>query len=285
MPTTVKKLGTRKQRTFKNSQASVAAPKSFGDSFSVEEKLKILDDLGQADLVTIFKDWKPRQTRRPKTAPLDQRVAVTVTAGEKLMLDKELQAVRAAGETITTSEFIRNRAMASVDINGWAELAEAGLKELEALENGSQEARQRRKTILTALEEVDDPEDRGSLERELSTLNRGLDRLIAKNEKRVNRLTGRMTMADAEVIKWRALRLSVSTSDYLRLMIFSLFPNSAADAHLSLDAKRRFYVSIIDVARNGWGENPTTYNCKACASYLEEIDVLRDRVRQLESFM
>lgn len=257
-----------------------------GERMSVAEKMKILEELGQPELIDLFNEWTPRQNRRKRTgAPLDQRVAITVTNAEKVALELELKSVRDAGEKITASKFIRNRAMGSVDIHGWREIAKNALEELESLHNEGPELRSRKRQLIGLLEEVEDVEDEGMYDLELSKINTKLNRLIATNEQRKNRLTGRMSMAEAETVKWRAARLCISSSDYLRMMIFSLEPDSPADAHMSLDARRRFYVSIIDVANNGWGTPEKTYECSQCVNYVDEIDRLRDRVKQLESFV
>ena len=68
------------------------------------------------------------------------------------------------------------------------------------------------------------------------------------------------------------------------MMIFGLEPNSTADAHMSLDAKRRFYVSIIEVANNGWGNPPAIYECSQCVNYMDEIRKLRAENEQLRQF-
>lgn len=257
------------------------------ETLSVNEKLKVLEDMGRGDLIEIFKDWQPRQTRnKRKSAPLDQRVSITVTDKERMDLTHDLQAINKAGEKITVSQFVRNRALGSIDINGWREIAENALKELNEIDEQRADLVKRERQLRALIEEEDDdPEQVGLYELELSTLNTKLKKVIAQNEKRKNRLSGRMSMAEAETVKWRAARLCISTSDYLRFLIFDLLPNTAADGHMSLDAKRRFYVSVLDVADNGWGEPPTIAHCTQCSNYLDEIRRLRDRVKQMETFV
>lgn len=285
---------TMANTTVKNSQkkSSFAQPvedktySTYSEGASVEEKMKILRELGQPDLIEIFKGFQPRQARRKRTgAPLDQRVSITVTNSEKIYLDNELKSTRNAGEKISASQFIRNRAIGSIDINGWAQIARDALAELEDIATASGDLKARRRQLTILLDESDDEEDTGLYDMEMSEINRKMGKLVAKNEKRTSRLTGRMSMRESEVVKWRAARLCISSSDYLRMLIFGLEPNSNADAHLSLDAKRRFYVSIIDVANTGWGNPPNIYECSQCANYIEEIDKLRDRVKQLEAFI
>lgn len=255
------------------------------ESLTVDEKLRILEEIGQPELIELFKGWKPRPSKKKRGAPLDQRVAITVTAREKFSLDQELKSIKSSGETITASQFIRNRALGAVDIEGWRVIATKALKELEELADSQTDMRHRKRQLANLIEETEDPEDEGLYEKELSEINKKLEKLVAKNEKRTNRLSGRMSMAESETVKWRAQRLCLSSSDYLRMMIFGLEPNSPADAHMSLDARRRFYVSILDVAANSWGSPPTVFECSQCANYLDEIEKLRDRVRQLEEFV
>jgi hypothetical protein len=255
------------------------------EAMPVADKLKVLEALGREEMVGLFKDWSPRvSNRRRRGAPLDQRVSITVTDAERVSLDAELRAVKATGEKTTMSQFIRNRALGSVDINGWRAIAVEALDMLDTYEKHQDDFKARRGILTHLLESEEDIETIASYDRELAEIQGKLVKLVAQNEKRTNRLSGRMSMPEAETIKWRAQRLCLSSSDYLRMMIFSLEPNTSADGHMSLDAKRRFYISIIDVADNGWGEVPTIYNCTQCESYMDEIRRLRDRVDQLQNF-
>lgn len=250
----------------------------------LDDKLKILEQLGRKDLIEIFKEWKPRQPKKSKSAPLDQRVSITVTAVERVNLDNEVKTLKKSGQNVSLSQIIRSRALGNIDINGWREIAEKALKEIEEIESNEKAYNDRIRTLNYLLEEEEDDEQIGLYEREISEISIKLQKIVAKSEKRNNRLSGRMTMKEAETVKWRAERLCISASDYLRMIIFNLIPNTSADAHLSLAAKKRFYISIIDVSENGWGENPNIYNCSQCANYVEELTVLKDRLRQLESF-
>lgn len=272
-----------KNATEESSIYSVAA-----ESMSVSDKLAVLEKMGRADLVDIFKDWQPRQAKaKRKTAPLDQRVSITVTDQEKFSLQKELAGTNKAGEKITVSQFVRNRAIGSVDINGWRVIAEVALKEINEIDENRAELAKRERALRVEIENEDEGEEEtvAMLEIELSQINAKFKKIIAQNEKRSHRLSGRMSMVEAETIKWRAARLCISTSDYLRFLIFDLIPDTAADRHMSLDAKRRFYVSIIDVSNNGWGEPPTIAHCTQCSNYMEEIRRLRDQVKQLETYV
>jgi len=252
---------------------------------SVDDKLKVLEELGYNEMIDLFKDWKPRvSNRKRRGAPLDQRVSITVTTQERVSLDQELKAVKAAGEKITMSQFIRNRALGTVDINGWREIAEKTLKEIEDTVKNQSFLRQSKLELAVLMDEEDDADEVALYANRIAEINAQLNRLVAQNEKRNNRLSGRMSMPEAETVKWRAQRLCISSSDYLRMMIFGLEPNSTADAHMSLDAKRRFYVSIIEVANNGWGNPPAIYECSQCVNYMDEIRKLRAENEQLRQF-
>ena len=252
---------------------------------SVDDKLKVLEELGYNEMIDLFKDWKPRvSNRKRRGAPLDQRVSITVTTQERVSLDQELKAVKAAGEKITMSQFIRNRALGTVDINGWREIAEKTLKEIEDTVKNQSFLRQSKLELAVLMDEEDDADEVALYANRIAEINAQLNRLVAQNEKRNNRLSGRMSMPEAETVKWRAQRLCISSSDYLRMMIFGLEPNSTADAHMSLDAKRRFYVSIIEVANNGWGTPPAIYECSQCVNYMDEIRKLRAENEQLRQF-
>lgn len=277
---------TKASDAFRKAQEEADKYSIGAKNLSVDEKLKFLEEIGHHDMIDLFKDWKPRVSNRKKRgAPLDQRVSITVTNIERVSLDQELKGIKAAGEKITMSQFIRNRALGTVDINGWRDIAKAALKEMkETLEN--QTSLRKTKLDMASLMDIEEDDDEAALyAAKIDEINGKLNKLVAQNEKRSNRLSGRMSMPEAETVKWRAQKLCISSSDYLRMMIFGLEPDSNADAHMSLDAKRRFYLSIMDVAANGWGTPPTIYECSQCQNYMEEIRKLRNEVEQLRQFV
>ena len=251
----------------------------------LDSKLKILEELGKEEWIEIFKNWKPRTSPgKAKPAPLDQRVNILVNDNERIMLDSEAQALKLNGEKITLSQLIRNRALGSIDLERWRTIAEKAIVDIQEIFD-NQKKLQEQKIILEGL--IEDEEDTTEIEvynMQIAEINAKLSRLVAQSKGRNNRLTGRMSMAESEHVKWRANRLCISSSDYLRMMIFNLEPDSEADSHFSFDAKRRFYISIVDVAENGWGTPPKLFNCSQCGNYLEEIEKLQERIRQLESF-
>jgi len=252
---------------------------------SLEERLQILAQAGRTDLVEAFKEWKPRVSKAKKRgAPLDQRVSITITGDERFSLDREMATLKAEQTGISMSQLIRNRALGSVDIQEWRQIAVKALQEIEEIAQTSAQLR-RRKSQLTIILDTEDDDEQGHIyEREIVTINHKLEKITAQNKKRTYRLAGRMSMNEAETVKWRASRLHLSASDFLRMMIFGHVPDSDADSHMSLAAKRRFYIAIIDVADNGWGDVPRIYNCKQCENYIEEIRTLREQLKQNELF-
>lgn len=261
-------------------------PSSQPKQITVEDKIKFLEELGRKDLAEIFKEWKPRTSaRRRKGAPLDQRVTITVTDVEKIRLDNEIKEIKALGDKQTMSQFIRSRAVSSVDINGWRDIAKKALEEIEETYKTQIELRKELVNLAVLNEETDDDEEINFLQKKEVEIQEKLRKITSQNEKRTQRLSGRMTKVESETIKWRAQRLCLSASDYLRMMIFNLMPDSTADSHMSYDAKRRFYISILDVAENGWGEVPSIYNCTQCENYTEQLSVAQERIRQLETFL
>lgn len=255
-----------------------------------DEKMEVLSEIGRQDLIDLFKDWQPKQAKnRTKGVPLDQKVSVSVTDQEKVLLEKELRSIQKNSGHISMSQLIRNKALASVDINQWKDIAQSALAELERINTEQEVIQERLRYLYQVLEEgdvdSDDDEDTIATEQEIGTLKDQLQQIVASGQKRTHRLSGRMSMPESETVKWRAQRLCISSSDYLRMMIFDLLPNSTGDAHMSFDSKRRFYISIVDVAFNGWGDPPTIYNCSQCENYMNEIRKMRDRIKQLESFL
>ena len=251
---------------------------------SVEDKLKVLEQMDRSDLVEIFKDWKPRVSkRRRRGAPLDQRVTITVTGDERTNLNDEIKSLSVT-ERISMSQFIRNRAIGSVDIVGWRDIAVKALEEIEDTVKNQASMRKKRSALNLQADEESDPATAAYLMAQVNDITRRLDKIVSKPQNRKHRLTGRMSMPESEQVKWRAQRLCISSSDYLRMMIFNLEPNSIADCHMSLDAKRRFYISIIEVAENGWGSPPSIYECSQCETYMDEIRRLRSEVDQLRAF-
>jgi len=273
----------KKFRSHQESQDSLM--EAIEKPLSLEERLQILAQAGRTDLVEAFKEWKPRVSKAKKRgAPLDQRVSITITGDERFSLDREMATLKAEQTGISMSQLIRNRALGSVDIQEWRQIAVKALQEIEEIAQTSAQLRRRKSQLTIILDTEDDDEQSHIYEREIVTINHKLEKITAQNKKRTYRLAGRMSMNEAETVKWRASRLHLSASDFLRMMIFGHVPDSDADSHMSLAAKRRFYIAIIDVADNGWGDVPKIYNCKQCENYIEEIRTLREQLKQNELF-
>lgn len=284
-----KRRAKEKSDKAKGRQDYVAA----GERTSLEEKQRILDQIEKPELIELFQDWKPQiEKRRRKSTepPLDQRVALSVTTNEKDKIQREIAMVRKSGDTSTVSQFIRNRATSSVDIEGWHQQAIKLLDTIDEAARDERKLKRRRITINAKLEELgEDPEtdaeDTYRFEEELGQITEKLNSLKVDRKKRTARMSGRMTTPEAEVIKWRAGRLNLSVSDYLRITLFNHEPGGEGEAHLSVEAKKRFYIGIIEVAMNGWGEPPTINQCKQCSHYREEASKHKMRVRQLEQYL
>lgn len=254
------------------------------ETMSVENKLDILKGIGREDLVGIFKDWKPRVSKAKKRgAPLDQRISITVTDGERNSLNDEIVAIKKVGEKISMSQYIRNKALGNVDINEWRKIAEEELAVIQNVKNNEKDLRKKIKSYYLEMEDEEDESEVGILQMKIKEISDKLNKILPVDQKRKNRLSGRMSMAEAETVKWRAQRLTVSTSDFLRMMIFNLIPGDTADAHMNFEAKMRFYISIIDVADRGWGEPPRIYNCSQCENYMDEIYKLKERIRLMQA--
>lgn len=258
-----------------------------GEKMTVEEKLSFLKEIGREELIDVFKGYKPRQVRKRRAgAPLDQKVSISITEAEKIRLDNEVKKIKETGEKITSSQIIRNRALSTVDIHLWAEIVEPLITEMNEIKKEESSLRYRKRALHKDLDETDysDAEDIGAIELELSRINEKLDLITARSIKRKYKLSGRMSMAEAETVRWRAQRLCLSTSDYLRMVIFGLDPNTDGDRHMSFESKQRFYLSILQVAKEGFGTSPQIYGCSQCVNYQEEIERLSNKLKIYEDF-
>lgn len=247
-------------------------------SNALEETLALL---GREDLSSIFDGYKPKFSKTPKKAPLDQKVAISVNSEEKDSFMRELESLENSGVTISMSQYIRNKALGTIDIEDWRGKAEKCLKDIENTKSQSKGMSSRKIEIIAALEEEEDEDIIKDLEEELYNLNKKVDQTKAVKLNRSIRLSGRMSFQEFETIKHRASKLCLNYSDYLRMLIFDLEPGTTGDAHLSYDAKRRFYISIVNVSENGWGEPSSLYNCPQCSNYLEQIEELESRNKAL----
>lgn len=256
------------------------------ESMTVEAKVRILEEMGQKDMVQLFKNWQPRvKAGELRKAPLDQRISLLISKEERLMLENTIKSLKVSGERITISQYIRNRAMSNIDIIEWREIALRALMEVTEIKDKQKDLKKAKNTYNLLIEEEDDEAAVATYQKKIYEINQKLNKLVAKKKVRNVRLTGRVTFAEAENLRWRASRLCMTVSDYLRFVLFDLVPDTEGDAHMSYDAKRRFYASIIDCADNGFGPTPSVQGCLQCGNYLEKISVLEERVKQLETFI
>ena len=206
---------------------------------------------------------------RPRLViPVDQRVTLVVTAPERARANIEA----ARGNKGTLASLIRNRAVRSIDMNEW--LPEA-LSALETLRREESERDLLRRQIAQTNRSIESAK-MGRNAASVDALSSTRDELHAKYTsiggaptKRDSRIVGRLTLVDYEVVAWRAARLHITISDYLRIMLFNLSPGQS-DKHLSANSRRRFYESIIEISRDGWGEPPRSSSdkCPHCGESL-----------------
>lgn len=264
-----------------------------GESMNLEDKEEFLREIGGVDsLISVFDNYKPKNTfatrrRRGHGAPLDQKMTLTVTKADRADFEKALLETERAGEDVSMSSFIRNKALGSPDIFEWKGIAIDALKEFKDTVENKKVYSKRLSSLCEMIDTEKDSDIAAELNKEKVKIENKLTSLKASPSRRTQRLSGRVTFAESETIKWRASRLCVSTSDYLRMMIFGLSPNSEADRHMSLSARQRFYIAIGDVAKNGWGDVPGTgiANSPEYGQMAQRIKELEQENRQLRQVL
>lgn len=252
---------------------------------NLHDKISLLESIGRRDLIEIFQGYEQkRKLAQPKPAPIDQRVAISVTPLERVQLTNTLKELVSEKSKQSVSSYIRSKAIQTIDLQGWREIAVQQLDKLKEIENNKKLLKKQREELISLLESKNlDDDDFYLKEKQLVEIDNDLKLLIAQQSNRSNRLNGRMTMKEAEIVRWRSQRLCLSVSDYLRIMLFDFTPASMGDAHLSKEARERFYVSIIDVCDNGWGSPKNVYECSQCIRYVEKIHELENHIKQLEN--
>ena len=266
-------------------------PKITKDTDSVldlEAKKKLLADIQQDDLLDLFKKnykngYKPI---KQKKVALDQSVAIAITTAEKDELTKEIKAIKKTGGKVTLSSVMRSRVLVDVDLVEWREQALLGLKELNGPDWNKPKIVHARDKAMKQYDNIpsDDDESRKMVMAEINRYNDKLRQLEKPKIKRSYRLRGRVTFNEANIIRWRAARLNISVADYMRFLIFGYIPYSDNDKTLSIEARKRFYVSILDVAANGWGQPPEQESCSNCVRYIEEIKELKAKISRLQAY-
>ena len=261
--------------------------KDIDSILSLEEKRLLLKELGQEDLLDVFKkDYKPKYTPPVrKRSPLDQQVSFSVSETEKQILSNELFEIKKVGPGVSISAYVRNQIIADIDIKSWGDKALRELNKLSSPEFNKKTINERKRKLMQLLEDAEDDEDLITYERELAKINKAESKLKKKTFKRKYRLAGRITFSEAQIIRWRAARLNLTIADYLRYLTFGYEPGSEADLNLSLDDRRRFYISILDVKRNGWGEPPNLNQCPNCLRYMKEVKELKAQLQRYRTYL
>lgn len=267
-----------------------AITRDVDNILSIKEKEKILEEIHQKDLIDLFKKgFKPQYKRvESKKTILDQQISIAIDTDEKNMIALELNEIRKVANKTSLASFIRSRSLATFDIAEWHQQALEGLEELSSDSWNPKTLQNERKQYIKLLDDLEDSEDDSRDEdmlfykTRLDETEQKINSLKKQNRKRGYRVSTRVTYEEANTIRWRAARLSITVPDYMRYVIFGYLPFTDADYNLSLEARKRFYVSIIDVYKNGWGEIPEVNECPNCARYKHEIEVLRDKVARYE---
>lgn len=267
-----------------------AITRDVDNILSIKEKEKILEEIHQKDLIDLFKKgFKPQYKRvESKKTILDQQISIAIDTDEKNTIALELNEIRKVANKTSLASFIRSRSLATFDIAEWYQQALEGLEELSSDSWNPKTLQNERKQYIKLLDDLEDSEDDSRDEdmlfykTRLDETEQKINSLKKQNRKRGYRVSTRVTYEEANTIRWRAARLSITVPDYMRYVIFGYLPFTDADYNLSLEARKRFYVSIIDVYKNGWGEIPEVNECPNCARYKHEIEVLRDKVARYE---
>lgn len=270
-----------------------AITRDVDNILSIKEKEKILEEIHQKDLIDLFKKgFKPQYKRvESKKTVLDQQISIAIDTDEKNMIALELNEIRKIANKTSLASFIRSRSLATFDIAEWYQQALEGLEELNSDNWNPKTLHNERKKYLKLLDDLEDSEDDSRDEdmlyykTQLDECEQKITSLKKQNRKRGYRVSTRVTYEEANTIRWRAARLSITVPDYMRYVIFGYLPFTDADYNLSLEARKRFYVSIIDVYKNGWGEIPEVNECPNCARYKHEIEVLQDKVKRYEMLL
>lgn len=251
---------------------------------SYDARKEILKGLGQKELLEIFDNYKPNyKPIKQKKSPLDQQISLGISKEERKKIATEMKKIKNTGEKVTISSLVRSRAVGDVDIADWREKAETGLKELNSLKWNKDKIEKDLRQLYGEYDEMEDDDDETAMviNKKIKGLEDMKKELERPTMRRSSRMSGRVTFNEANLIRWRAGRLTVTVADYMRFLIFGYLPFSENDRHLSVKARRRFYIAVIDVAENGWGEPPEVEECPNCARYAHENQELRKKLERL----
>lgn len=259
------------------------------DALKLENKRNILAGIGQQNLIKLFQNQPKFKPVEPKKLALDQQVAITLSENEKERLINDRDKIQELGKLPSISSYIRKKIVLPLDIEEWRVLAEQGLKDLNNSDIESKSLSKQKLKLINAIDLLDDitnvdkdTQEVEKLKQELQQVEERLSLLKStKQEKRIYKLTGNITFNEANFVRWRAARLSIPVADFIRFTLFDYQP-TIDDNHMSVDARKRFYVSILDVCDNGWGKPPVVNECPNCARYLADIKRLQQQIEYLQ---
>ena len=259
------------------------------DALKLENKRNILAGIGQQNLINLFQNQPKFKPVEPKKLALDQQVAITLSENEKERLINDRDKIQELGKLPSISSYIRKKIVLPLDIEEWRGLAEQGLKDLNNSDTESKSLSKQKLKLINAIDLLDDItnvdkdiQEVEKLRQELQQVEERLSLLKStKQEKRIYKLTGNITFNEANFVRWRAARLSIPVADFIRFTLFDYQP-TIDDNHMSVDARKRFYISILDVCDNGWGKPPVVNECPNCARYLADIKRLQQQIEYLQ---
>lgn len=259
------------------------------DALKLENKRNILAGIGQQNLINLFQNQPKFKPVEPKKLALDQQVAITLSENEKERLINDRDKIQELGKLPSISSYIRKKIVLPLDIEEWRALAEQGLKDLNNSDTESKSLSKQKLKLINAIDLLDDItnvdkdiQEVEKLKQELQQVEERLSLLKStKQEKRIYKLTGNITFNEANFVRWRAARLSIPVADFIRFTLFDYQP-TIDDNHMSVDARKRFYISILDVCDNGWGKPPVVNECPNCARYLADIKRLQQQIEYLQ---
>lgn len=263
--------------------------KDLDEILSLKDKEKLLKELKQGNLIDLFKGkYKPQYkpiTKNKKT-PLDQLISIGITEEEKSLLKKELLEIKKHGQGISISSYVRNKALSSIDLEEWSLGALKGIHTLSSQDYNKKHLEKKKREYVKLLNDVneEDTESEVFYKKKLKEVEDKLKELKKVSHKRKYRLSGRVTFEEANDIRWKAARLNITIADYMRYIVFGYVPFDGNDDNLSIEARKRFYISVIDVQRNGWGEPPKITNCPNCQRYIEKIKILEKQLNRFSQF-
>ena len=261
--------------------------KDIDNILSLQSKQQILKELQQEDLLELFKTKYVKSIYTPpklRKTPLDQHIAIAINKEEKELLKSTLLEIKKAGPGISISSYIRNQSVLPIDLEVWKDRALEGLQKLATDDYNKDALMKKRRQYIKMIDHADDDaeEDLFFYRKKLQEVDNRLAEVTKKSSKRTFKLNGRVTFQEASDIRWKAARLSLSVADYLRFLIFGYEPFSIADNHLSVDSRKRFYISILDIHNTGWGQPPQQETCPNCLRYMKEVQILKEQLARFQ---